>query len=182
MTTPICAICGTRAATHICQSCGRAVCGNCINPATWTCSACSARLSPETAPTSLTYFSPLSVLLFIASAAIFIRHTPRRAWLTLEPRSGHERRGNNLDRANPHSPREWIQFSCHSCDRSDLNDRYPSVLCIRKQEKTLIRRRALRSLGPAAVAVMTFLKGWSAFESGLCAKNLSFASSSRFTM
>jgi uncharacterized membrane protein len=72
MTAPICTVCGTRAATHICQSCGRTVCGNCINPATWTCSACNARLSPETAPPSLSYFSPLSVLLFIASAAIFI--------------------------------------------------------------------------------------------------------------
>ena len=72
MTAPICTICGTRAATHICQSCGRAVCGNCINPATWACSACNARLSAQTTPPSLTYFSPLSILLFIASAAIFI--------------------------------------------------------------------------------------------------------------
>ena len=73
MSMPICSVCRTRTATHICQTCGGTVCGNCINPSTWTCSTCNANLSKDYAETGGTpQFSFLGVLLALASAAIFI--------------------------------------------------------------------------------------------------------------
>lgn len=72
MTAPVCAICGRQQATYICQSCGGAVCGNCINLASWRCSDCQAK-SPSAENYSIpAQFSLATWLFFAAFAAIFI--------------------------------------------------------------------------------------------------------------
>jgi len=73
MAAPLCVICGMRPATHICQACGKAVCGNCIDPASWQCSDCKAKLTPV----GVNYSAPLQFslatwLFFVAFAMVFI--------------------------------------------------------------------------------------------------------------
>lgn len=73
MAAPLCVNCGMRPATHICQACGEAVCGNCIDPASWRCSDCTAKLTPAAGNYSAPApFSLATWLFFIAFAAIFI--------------------------------------------------------------------------------------------------------------
>lgn len=72
MSAPICALCGKQVASYVCQTCGRTVCGNCLNSTTWTCSACTSSANTETSTSSLTHFSLLSILMFLGTAAIFI--------------------------------------------------------------------------------------------------------------
>jgi len=73
MSMPICSVCRTRPATHVCRTCGGTVCSNCISLATWTCSACNANLSKDfVEPSGAPQFSFLGLLLALASAAIFI--------------------------------------------------------------------------------------------------------------
>jgi len=73
MAAPLCVNCGMRPATHICQACGAAVCGNCIDPASWRCSDCTAKLTPAAGNYSAPApFSLATWLFFIAFAAIFI--------------------------------------------------------------------------------------------------------------
>jgi uncharacterized membrane protein len=72
MAAPVCAICGRQRATYVCQSCSRAVCGNCIDLGNWRCLTCQAQ--PPSAPS---YSPPAQFLLttwlfFATFAAIFI--------------------------------------------------------------------------------------------------------------
>ena len=73
MAAPVCAICGTRPATHVCQDCGRAVCSNCIDPVRWSCAECQRKVGPAatSAYSSITH-SAATWLFFVAFAAIFI--------------------------------------------------------------------------------------------------------------
>ncbi len=74
MGAPLCSICSRKAATHVCQNCGRAVCGNCIDPVRWLCTECQAKLEPS-APqkySSQPQFSLPTMLFFVAFLAIFI--------------------------------------------------------------------------------------------------------------
>jgi uncharacterized membrane protein len=72
MSAPACALCGKKVASYVCQSCGRAVCGNCFSSAEWSCTDCLGKTtSPQGNPMPL-QFSWVSLLFFIASAAIFI--------------------------------------------------------------------------------------------------------------
>ena len=74
LTPPLCAICGMRPATHVCQQCGRVVCSSCIDPVRLSCSECQAKLS-STGPTAFAGSSqiPLATwLFFIAFAVIFV--------------------------------------------------------------------------------------------------------------
>ena len=41
-----CEICGERPAAFVCSICGRKVCANCFDMATWTCSSCRQKLNP----------------------------------------------------------------------------------------------------------------------------------------
>ena len=40
----LCELCGKRPAAFVCSSCGRKVCANCFDLATWTCSSCRQKL------------------------------------------------------------------------------------------------------------------------------------------
>ncbi len=74
MGAPLCATCSRRVATHVCQNCGRAVCGNCIDPVRWFCTECQARLAPS-APREYSTQSPFSMptlLFFVAFIVIFV--------------------------------------------------------------------------------------------------------------
>jgi uncharacterized membrane protein len=73
MSAPTCALCGDRAASYVCQSCGRAVCGNCFSSPEWSCINCLGKIpqSPQGESMHLR-FSWLSLLFFIAFAAIFV--------------------------------------------------------------------------------------------------------------
>ena len=42
----VCEICGERPAAFVCSVCGRKVCADCFDMATWTCSSCRQKLSP----------------------------------------------------------------------------------------------------------------------------------------
>lgn len=74
MTAPLCALCGTRAATYVCQSCGRTACGSCFNPAHWACTDCLRRTTQANPAGygSVSQFSKVSWLFFIAFAIIFV--------------------------------------------------------------------------------------------------------------
>ena len=74
MSAPACAMCGQRAASYVCQSCGRAVCGNCFSSPEWSCTNCLGKTrppAPQTEPMPF-QFSWLSLLFFIAFASIFV--------------------------------------------------------------------------------------------------------------
>jgi len=75
MPPPPCAICGKMPATHVCQSCGRPTCSNCIDAASWICRDCGTR--EPTGPGEVSYsqqfqFSWVSMLFLVAFAAIFV--------------------------------------------------------------------------------------------------------------
>ncbi len=71
---PVCALCGTRPATHVCQGCGRAVCSSCIDPVRWVCAECRAKIRPAELPASsaISHSSVATWLFFVAFAVIFI--------------------------------------------------------------------------------------------------------------
>lgn len=74
MAAPLCQICGKRAATYVCQDCGKTVCSNCFDPAHWSCTDCQAKLRPSAVaeyPVA-SGFSLATWLFFIAFAIIFI--------------------------------------------------------------------------------------------------------------
>ena len=71
---PLCAICGSKPATHVCQTCGRNVCANDIDRVQWSCSQC---LSKNTAAQLQGYSEPYCLslarwLFFIAFGVVFI--------------------------------------------------------------------------------------------------------------
>jgi len=72
MTAPVCALCGRRTATYVCQDCGRAVCSNCFDSTHWSCSECQNRLRPTAAriESSITPTFSLATWLFFAAFAI----------------------------------------------------------------------------------------------------------------
>jgi len=72
---PLCAVCGTRPATYICQNCGRAICTNCIDARTLNCYDCASKATTRPAEGEYSqpmHFSAASLLLMIAFAAIFV--------------------------------------------------------------------------------------------------------------
>lgn len=70
---PFCQLCGKRAATYVCRTCGRTVCSECFDPARWSCSDCLAKASPPAAEhPAISQFSTAIWLFFIAFAMIFI--------------------------------------------------------------------------------------------------------------
>jgi len=74
MSAPLCALCGSRMATYVCQGCGKAVCGSCFEPAHWHCTECLAKTVPVS-PTGFGTVSSFSIatwIFFIAFALIFI--------------------------------------------------------------------------------------------------------------
>lgn len=73
LAAPLCAVCGSRAATHVCQTCGRPVCKNCIDPVQWSCTECRAKVGDDAPQEKLASQSSLGMwLLFVAFAVIFI--------------------------------------------------------------------------------------------------------------
>lgn len=72
MTARLCALCGQRTATYVCQDCGRAACGNCFDSTHWSCSECQNRLRQTAAPmeSSITPTFSLATWLFFAAFAI----------------------------------------------------------------------------------------------------------------
>jgi uncharacterized membrane protein len=72
MIAPVCALCGRRTATYVCQDCGRAVCGNCFDSTHWSCSECQSRLRSAAAPMQpmISPTFPLATWLFFAAFAI----------------------------------------------------------------------------------------------------------------
>ena len=75
MPGPLCAVCGQRSATYVCQNCGRPACGDCFDTSTWTCHTCEASGASQTH--GLGYGQPLrlglaSILFLLAFAIIFI--------------------------------------------------------------------------------------------------------------
>ncbi len=74
MAAPLCVLCGKRAATYVCQDCGRAVCNNCFDPVHWSCSDCQTRIKPTTTIgyREVRQSSAAMWLFFIAFAMIFI--------------------------------------------------------------------------------------------------------------
>jgi uncharacterized membrane protein len=74
MPAPLCALCGNRIATYVCQGCGRAACGSCFDPAHWSCTECLGKTAPAS-PAEYGTVSPFSIatwIFFIAFALIFI--------------------------------------------------------------------------------------------------------------
>jgi uncharacterized membrane protein len=71
---PLCVICGSQPATHVCQTCGRAVCRNDIDAVQWSCSQCLSQGSttPLRNYSELSRFSFATWLFFIAFGVIFI--------------------------------------------------------------------------------------------------------------
>lgn len=75
MMAPLCALCGRRTATYVCQDCGRTVCTNCFDSIHWSCSECQAKLRPTATAvesSATTSFSLATWLFFAAFAIIFI--------------------------------------------------------------------------------------------------------------
>lgn len=74
MSAPQCLICAKRPATYVCQDCGRAVCGNCFDPAHWSCLDCQTKLRPTAISEYIVpaQFSMATWLFFISFAIIFI--------------------------------------------------------------------------------------------------------------
>lgn len=74
MAVPLCAVCGMRPATHVCQGCGNGVCSNCIDPVSWSCSECrtNPRLAAPQMYSTWPRFSLATWLFFIAFAVIFV--------------------------------------------------------------------------------------------------------------
>lgn len=74
MSAPACALCGYRAASYVCQSCGRAVCGNCFSSPEWLCINCLGKIIPQSPQSESMHLRLpwLSLLFFIAFAAIFV--------------------------------------------------------------------------------------------------------------
>ncbi len=74
MAAPLCLLCGKRAATYICQACGKAVCSNCFDPIHWSCSDCQTKIGPAAAVShgAPAVFSTATWLFFIAFVIIFI--------------------------------------------------------------------------------------------------------------
>lgn len=74
MTAPLCALCGRRIATYVCQDCGRVICSNCFDSTHWSCSECRSRAksSAPMGPSVTPRFSLITWLFFGAFAIIFV--------------------------------------------------------------------------------------------------------------
>ena len=66
-----CEICGERAATYICQECGRGVCHFCFEPATWICLDCYKSLKREASALKSFRWSTTFKLFLLGFALMF---------------------------------------------------------------------------------------------------------------
>ncbi len=68
----LCQVCGKNPAVYVCQSCGRAVCGNCFEPAKWSCTDCASKSGQPVVQPGALFPSLAMWLFFIAFAMIAI--------------------------------------------------------------------------------------------------------------
>jgi uncharacterized membrane protein len=71
---PLCSICGSKPATHVCQTCGKPVCRNDIDPIQWSCSQCLSKgiATPIQSYPEPSHSSFPTWLFFIAFGVIFV--------------------------------------------------------------------------------------------------------------